>query len=102
MKNHEDGWREELASHRTLRADYGATPEEGRRRFGNRSKSRKPSAPSTCRSTSISCSKQRSPLFTAAATLTLALGLGAATAVFYVVARIHFRPLPYAQPDRLV
>jgi len=44
----------------------------------------------------------QAPLFTAAAILTLALGLGASTAVFSVVDRILFRPLPYAQPDRLV
>ena len=40
--------------------------------------------------------------FTTAAVLTLALGTGAATATFSVVDAIVFRPLPYADADRLV
>ena len=45
---------------------------------------------------------RRDPIFTAAILLTLALGIGATTAVFSVVDPILFRPLPYADPSRLV
>ncbi|HEY3627246.1 MAG TPA: ABC transporter permease [Terracidiphilus sp.] len=44
----------------------------------------------------------RNPAFALTALVTLALGMGATTAVFSVVDRILFRPLPYAHPDQLV
>src|SRR5262245_44430972 len=44
----------------------------------------------------------RSPAFAATAVLTLGLGIGASTAVFSVLDGVVLRPLPYADPDRLV
>lgn len=45
---------------------------------------------------------RRNPLFTIGVLVTIALGIGATTAVFSVVDRILFRPLPYADPSRIV
>ena len=42
------------------------------------------------------------PGFAAAALLTIALGIGATTAVFTVVYNVILRPLPYPEPERLV
>src|SRR5579863_5842418 len=44
----------------------------------------------------------RNPGFTAAVLLTLAIGIGANTAVFTVVDSVLLRPLAYPQPDELV
>ena len=44
----------------------------------------------------------RAPGFTAVAVLTLALGIGANTAIFTVTYAILLKPLPYSNPDEIV
>src|SRR5262249_17029396 len=47
-------------------------------------------------------SARRSPVFGAAVVLSLALGIGAATAVFSLADTVYLRPLPYRTPGELM
>src|ERR1700693_4731811 len=44
----------------------------------------------------------RNPGFTTASVLTLAMGIGATTAIFSVIEGVLWKPLPYLHPERLV
>ena len=108
----DDEMREELEAHIAMRAEHDRVDEAAaRRRLGNLLQTReamrrvwiaewwdalRQDAHFTWRSW------RRRPAFALAAILVLALGLGSSTALFAALDRALFRPLPYADPDRLV
>jgi putative ABC transport system permease protein len=119
LRGRETEWREELDSHQTFREvwnrEQGLPPEAARalarKQFGGSLR-----ALEAVRAVHVAAWRdsllqdcryalrgfRKSPAFSGVAMATIALGIGASTAVFSVVDPLLFRSLPYPKDDRLV
>jgi predicted permease len=115
----DDDLEQELDTHLALIEEEeqasGSSPERARqaarRRFGSPLSSREravesvvPMGLETLRRELVFAARRlwRSPAFTIAGILTLALAIGANASIFAVVSRVVLNPLPYGDPDRIV
>jgi predicted permease len=108
----DDEMREELAAHVAMRAEHDRVDEAtARRRLGNMLYTRESMRrvwiaqwwDALRQDTHFTWrSWRRQPGFALSAVLVLSLGLGASTALFAALDRVLFRPMTYADPDRLV
>src|SRR5215467_11562372 len=107
---HERELEEEMAHHLAMLEENGKSPAVARRQFGNLTSLREESRSmwtfafleQTAQDIRYALRTMAvNPLFTATATLSLALGIGANTAIYSFMDAILMRSLPVANPDQL-